>query len=177
MSNSGLKYVMLASVFTLLGYLTYCIAKRFQQKKAISEHITHLPTFEFRDLDNKLFSSKNLASQPVWLLYFNTECEFCQIEINDIQQHITQLSSIKVVLISSEKVSTLKKFSHQYGLDTLQNLVVVQDSTHFCVTNLGMTTTPSSLLYATNGQLIKKYSGKVKVETIINDQKNQKTSQ
>ncbi len=176
MSKLTLKYILLAVVGLVLFYLSYGIAQRFQQKKAISEHIAHLPTFEFRDLDNKLFSSKNLASQPVWLLYFNTECEFCQIEIIDIQQHISQLSSIRVVLVSSEKVSTLKKFSHQYGLDTLQNLVIVQDSTHFCVTNLGMTTTPSSLLYATNGQLIKKYSGKVKVETIINDQKNPKTS-
>jgi peroxiredoxin len=169
MSRGIFKTVILLFVAALLTYLSFSIVGRFAKKKAITTHTAQLPAIIFRGLDGQLFSLKSLSGNPVWLLYFNSECEFCQSELKDIQEHNSQLSGVKVVLVSSEKMATLTTFRRQYVLDSLQNVVLVQDSTRLCITHLGMTTTPSSLLYMANGQRIKKYSGAVKVSVVLKD--------
>jgi peroxiredoxin len=167
MNKKVIKYTLLSGLVLGLLCLGYGIMRKIRTKNAISERTAQLPSFQFERLDGTPITSKFFQNKPVWLLHFDSGCEFCQIQLSEIQQHSDQLSHIKVLLISSENAAVLKSFSQKQGFDKLPNITIVRDSTHVCTKLLGMVSTPSSLLYAADGRLVKRYNGVVKIEAVV----------
>ncbi len=167
MNKKGIKYALLSGLVLGLLCLGYGIVRKITVKKAITERTAQLPAFRFEGLDGQVVTSQKFQNKPVWLLYFDSGCAFCQMQLKEIQAHSPQLNHLQIVLVSAENRAVLKVCSQQYGFDKQPSITIVRDSTHVCTTLLGMVSTPSSLLYGTDGHLLKKFSGVVKTEAVI----------
>jgi peroxiredoxin len=169
MNRQVLKYSLGFFICTTLLYLGYNVVRQIISKKAISARISQLPVFEFRDLEGKKINAENLDAKPTWLLYFDSNCEFCQKEIEDIQQNTRQIrdSGIQLLLISSESAVNLQKMNREYDFNRHYNILIVRDTAHLCTEVLGMTMTPSSLLYNAQKKLLKKHIGVMKVNEAL----------
>lgn len=160
-------YALLLSLAVGGAYLGYGIVQKITHKKELKDRIAHVPAFRFVDLEGRAFTQQDLRGKTTWLLYFDSGCEFCRMEISDIVKNKSRLSEVEVVLVSAEDKDVLQKFRKEYGFDALNNFHIVQDKTHECHERLGMVSTPSSLLYSAQGALIERFNGVVKVEKII----------
>ncbi len=169
MNKSVIKYTLLLGLVLGLLCLGWGIVHQITSKKALTERTAQLPAFRFEGLDGQVVTSQEFQNKPVWLLYFDSDCEYCQMQLRDLSQNKTSISGIEVLLISSENTNALLKCRQQYGFEQHPNLTIVRDSTHQCQLLLGMTSTPNSLLYGSSGKLLKKYNGVVKTATIINN--------
>ncbi|WP_169704687.1 peroxiredoxin family protein [Runella slithyformis] len=167
MNRMLVKYALLLSLAVGGAYLGYGIIHKITHKKRVNERVARLPAFRFTDLEGRPFTARHLKNKPTWLLYVDSGCEFCRMELRDIQKHQQQLANVEVVLVSAEDRATLQKFQKEQGFDDLKNFHIVQDKTHECHERLGMVSTPSSLLYDAQGALIQRFSGVVKVEKIV----------
>lgn len=167
MSRIGLKYALLISLAVGGAYLGYGIVQKITHKKEINDRTTHVPVFQFTDLEGRAFTQKDIADKTTWLVYFDSSCEFCRMEIKDIVKNKAALSDIEMVLVSTEERDVLQKFSKDYGFESLKNFHIVQDKTHECHERFGFVSTPSSLLYSAQGALIERFKGVVKVEKIV----------
>jgi peroxiredoxin len=173
MNRILVKYALLLSLAVGGMYLGYGIIHKITHKKEVSSRVAHLPMFQFREVTGPVFTAQHLKNKPAWLLYFDSGCEFCRMEISDIVKNKAQLADVEVVLISSEEMSTLQNFRTEQGFHTLKNVHIVQDKTHECHKRFGMVSTPSSLLYDAQGGLIQRFNGVVKVEKVLHLFKNQ----
>lgn len=167
MNRQLLKYSLVVSIGIPLVYLGYGIVDKILSKKAIAARVSQLPAFEFRDLDGKKVNAENLDIKPTWLLYFDSNCEFCQKEIEDIHQNIALIDHLQLLLISSESTEHLQKINRKYGFNGHRNVLIVRDTAHLCTEVLGMTITPSSLLYSAQKKLLKKHIGVMKVNEAL----------
>jgi len=166
MKRIYIKYTFLLSLAVGCTYLGYGIIHKISHKKQVSDRVAQLPSFEFSDLNGGMYSHKQLRGKAAWLVYFDSGCEFCQMEIKDLQKNSTLLDDLEVVLISAEDSTTLQKFGQVYSFDKHENFHIVQDQTHQCYQRFGMVSTPSSLLYDAQGTLIQRFNGVIKVEKI-----------
>jgi peroxiredoxin len=160
-------YALLLSLAVGGAYLGYGIVQKVTHKKELKDRIAHVPAFRFVDLEGCAFTQQNLRGKPTWLLYFDSGCEFCRMEISDIVKNKSHLSDVEVVLVSAEDKEVLQKFRKKHGFDALKNFHIVQDKTHECHERFGMVSTPSSLLYSAQGALIQRFNGVVKVEKVV----------
>lgn len=159
------KYTLLLGFVAIVVCLGYAIIHKISQKKEVAKRVAQLPKFEFLSINGQSFTEQNLKNKSVWIIYFDSGCEYCKIEIEDIQKNNSQLSGIQIVLISTEDINTLKKFSERQNFSN--NITVVQDKTHQCFERFGMVSTPSSLLYNNVGILIERFNGVVKAEKVL----------
>lgn len=167
MNRQVVKYSLGICIGIALVYLGYGIVEKILSKKAIAARVSQLPAFEFRDLEGKKINAKNLNNEPIWLLYFDSNCEFCQKEIEDIHQNVTQIDHLQLLLISSESTVHLQKLNLKYGFNGHHNILIVRDTAHLCTEVLGMTITPSSLLYNAQKKLLKKHISVMKVNEAL----------
>ncbi|AEI50558.1 TlpA family protein disulfide reductase [Runella slithyformis] len=167
MKKGYLKFALLFGLAVASIYLGYSILHKMAIKKAVAARVAQLPAFQFTNLSGGVFTPQQLAQKPTWLLYFDSTCEFCQMEITDLDRHKEKLTAVQLVLISAEETAVLQKFVRQHSFAQLSNVAIVQDHNHQCPKLLGMNTTPSSLLYDASGRLVERFGGVVKVEKII----------
>ena len=167
MQKAYFRFALLFGLVAAFMYLGYGILHKLSTKKAIAERVAQLPAFQFVDLAGRAFTQQDLANKPTWLLYFDSTCEFCQMEISDLEHHQDKLREVQLVLISAESKEVLEKFSRKYSFTQHPNVKVVQDTSHHCQERLGLLSTPSSLVYDASGHLIKKVNGVMKTEKII----------
>jgi len=91
----GLSLLLISSVI----YLGCSFQKKEQQKILVQSHIQTVPDFAIPDLDGTLLNLKEIvASKPSLLVYFNSTCEICQLELNSIAKRIAEFDSYRLIL-------------------------------------------------------------------------------
>lgn len=173
MNRVLVKYALLLSLAVGGMYLGYGIIHKITHKKEVSYRVARLPRFQFRDAEGPVLTAQHLKNKPAWLLYFDSSCEFCRMEIRDIVKNKERLADIQVIMISAEEMPVLQKFRKEQGFESLKNIHIVRDSSHQCYERFGLVSTPSSLLYDTQGALVERFNGVVKVEKILHLFKHQ----
>jgi peroxiredoxin len=166
-----LRMLIIIVIFCFWGYLGYGIYSKANKKERVAVKIATLPDFTFKRIDGKKSTKKHILGKALWLIFFHTDCEFCQMEAENIQE-FGELNNLKIWLVSSENPDTLKQFSNRYALPKLRHVQVLNDSLHLGYHTFDVTSSPTSFLYSADGVLIKQYKGVVKVETVLTDLEN-----
>jgi thioredoxin-related protein len=115
------------------------------------EHITEPPT-----------------GKPLWLVFFNTECHYCQMEIENIRRS-ENFKKMNVWLVSAEPNRILLSFSSRLKLEPVSGMHILGDPHNSGYSFFGVTSLPMSFLYSSNGQLIRHYKGVIRPETVLKD--------
>jgi len=164
------KIKIIISIFLIgiIGYLGFSIGSKLNHKKEVAERIKTIPKFSFKKLNGEAFTQKELnTTLPKLFIYFNSECEFCQGEAEQIQKNITQLQPIQIVMVSHESSEGIKNFAEKYHLINQKNILFLEDSTLLFSELFNAKSIPFLVLYSKNNQLIQKFKGATKIENVI----------
>lgn len=167
--RSMLKWVIALAAASIIGFLLYKIACTVNQKTVTDERIARLPVFTFYNLDSTLFTNDSLPDgRSTVIVYFNTGCEHCQYETEQIIKNAGSLQQASFLLASIQPIAELKKFDSTYRLLSYPFIKLLHDKGNVMHHVFGANNVPSIFIYDSNKRLIKKYTGELKIEAIIN---------
>ena len=165
------KYLKIIIPIVLIGlfcFMIYNIISKINHKKEVAEQIKNLPKFEYQNLDESIFSNKNLKENtPTIFLYFNSDCDFCNHEANEIKGNIKKLDKFQLIFVSFEKPELIKAFSEKHELDKYDNITFIHDSKVTFATTFDVKSLPAIIIYDSKNKLIRKLKGQTKVSNIL----------
>jgi thioredoxin-related protein len=98
-----IRILIMVVILAFLGYMAYAIIFNLKGKETLRERISTIPPFRFDRLKNGFFTEKDLAENKYLIfLYFNSTCEFCQLEAKAIRKRIEEFKGIQLIFISTE---------------------------------------------------------------------------
>jgi peroxiredoxin len=163
-----LKIILPILVISLLAFMGYKVVSKINHKKQVAENIKKMPAFSYFTLNNEIFTNENLEKEkPTLFIYFNSECDFCNHEVEMVQQNIEQLKAIQVVFISYEPIEKIKQFASKFKLLNHANIYFLSDSKITFATTFDVKSMPCLVLYDKDNNLIEKIKGQVKIETVL----------
>lgn len=165
-------FVILALLLLSTGWMVYRIHCKLEQKTLIENNIQQFPSIFFYTMDNRRIHSENFRTgKPILLLYFSTECSYCNFELDQIIEYVPQLADITILLISSEKITRLKYLSRRKHLDAYPMISLLKVDRQEFREVFGRVPVPTIFIYK-NNCLVKKYKGSTKMATILKKLQN-----
>jgi len=160
--------LVIISIFSLLSYLSYSIITKTKQKSEIAKKLQTIPDFELKTLDNVSFSNANLKQNTFTIfIYFNSECDFCQHEAENISQNLNKFKTVQFVFVSTEDIEIIKQFSKKYSLNNKSNITFLYDSNFLFTSQFNANSIPYILIYDKKNNLIKKHKGQLNTNGIL----------
>ena len=134
----------------------------------MQKNIAAIPPFQFTNLQNNIFTNDSLTKdQPTLLLFFNTTCEHCQYETEQIINNSASFNISNVLFISRQSKKDIQLFDSTYKLSSYSFIKLLRDSTDNSYKIFGINSYPSSIVYNAAGKLVKSFKGETKIEAII----------
>lgn len=162
------KKIFLSISLVAVCILIFFIYKNLERKNQILSGINKLPNFHFRTIDgNEYLGNDKLKDETLILIYFNTECEHCIYEVEEIIRNIKRFSYHQIILVSSETTDKIIVFKEKFQLQKYSNIILLQTDAIEFYNTFGTMAIPSVFIY-TDNQLVKKFKGEVKIEAIYN---------
>jgi cytochrome oxidase Cu insertion factor (SCO1/SenC/PrrC family) len=113
-----IKILLPIIVVIIVSYSGYRTIKIAQDKKMHKKEITHIPTLELKTLQGDHFTNKDIRQDiPVIFLYFNSECDLCRTETEEIVTNMEKLNDIQIIFISNESIQQAIVYQQKYKLD------------------------------------------------------------
>ncbi len=163
-----LKYLI---VIIISFILILAICKLFffiHEKRTIKDRTSQMPEFEMKTIHEMLFTKENIdRAYPILFLYFNSECDYCLIEIKEIVRNIEKFENIRIFLVSSESVQRILTFQTINNLDNYHNITFLSDYQNSFPDIFNVRLLPSSLVYDKSGKLILRVDGAVRADYLL----------
>lgn len=164
----AVKLVAITVLFVVFAVLVLKIISKVNYKDKVSERIQVIPPFLFVTLENEPFTNVDLSSHLNKLfIYFNSECDYCHAEAQQIKDQIEEFKGIEIIFISYETNAAIKKFAQKYEFDNQENLIFLQDKNLQFSKIFDAHSIPFMLLYSKQDSLIQKFKGAIKMERIL----------
>jgi len=166
-----MKRKMLIS-FTLLligAFSIFFIYQTLQKTNKKKEAQQYVPSFSLLDIEGDRMTEKTLKKNtPVLFLFFNTECDLCHTELNDINSYQNDLSECQMIFFSTQPADSIRSFLDQISFNQTPNMFFLVDENEELIETMGIQVMPTAIIYDRNGMLRKRFNGPVKIETLIN---------
>lgn len=152
---------------TFGGYLGYKIVKKYNQNKAAVLFKQTLPNFQFYSQEMKpVFATQLIKNNPVFIFYYNAECDHCQYEAKQIYKKINLFKNTQVLMVSTNTPTETSAFAKTYKLYGA-GFTWLYDKDYQFYKWFGKAVTPSVYIYNAEHKLVKEYVGEVKIEAVI----------
>ena len=164
------KKILISFAFLLIGALSiFFIYQTFQKTNKKKEAVQSIPSFSLLDIDGNRITEKTLKKNtPVLFLFFNTECDLCHTELNDINSNQNALSDCQIIFFSVEPADSIQNFLESISFNRTHNMFFLVDKKEELIETMDIQATPTAVIYGRNGMLQKRFNGPVKIETLIN---------
>lgn len=167
MKRSLLINITVFSAFVLISIFVINIINIDKHNKKIKLEKQSLQLIDFYNLDSTQFKNNNIPNNNlISIVYFSTDCEFCQAEAIEISRNIEKFKRSKIFMISPNSCVAINKFMNQYNLCKFNNIVFLWDKNNKFPSAFGSTTFPSFYIYNLQHKLIKEYHGQVSIDQI-----------
>jgi len=164
----NLKFIILAVIGCVLAFLSYSIYKKTQYKKEVAKRISFIPAFSFVQLNGQVFATKDLQrNKNTLFVYYNSECEYCQSEVRQIQENLVGFKNTQLIFISFEPMEDIQKFAIDYQFDHKPNVLFLQDSKLEFSEIFDANSIPFMLLYNPQQELLQKFKGATKIANVL----------
>jgi len=170
------KLLLIFLSLALLSSLIY-LGFSFQQKEAnkelIQSQIIRLPDLDLLDLDGQSVNLNLLVGNKSSLLvYFNSTCEICQMELNSIAKRIVEFDSHALVFVTVQPLEEVMDFIHELGISDRESVHFLIDSEMEVAGYYGVKGVPALFIYDGSGSLVADYTGPVKVDLLLEQLQN-----
>ncbi len=114
-------------LFLLVTGIWFC-SGAFAQQKSEFDSSGILPHFTFFNLDGNVFNADSIdADKKTILIYFKTDCEYCETEISSVLQKINSYKNVQVILLSREPLKDIKAFIAAHQIDQYPQVKMIHD--------------------------------------------------
>ena len=119
-------------------------------------------------LNQNKFTNDSIQKEQAYLIvYFNSECEHCQNEAEQIGKQIDEFDIYQILMISYETKETILAFREKHKLIN-PSITFLQDSEYQFDDIFGNSPIPTSFIYNKKRALVKQFKGEVKTEALLN---------
>jgi len=161
------KWILIVIVVCAIAWMANASFKKVQAAKSAKEKLNTLPAFSLATLDSLSIESSSFGDSPVVLIYFNSECDHCQYEAQDIKNNIAGFSKATIVFMSSEPLVKIKAFAGTSGLRDHKNVLFTKITSNDAFTAFGSLAVPHVFIYGPDKKLRKEFKGETKAEAIL----------
>ncbi|SIQ76865.1 peroxiredoxin family protein [Chryseobacterium sp. RU33C] len=167
-NNKLLKISAVVIPMVLVGIMVYLFLS-FQKRKEKTEALKNVPVFSLTTINGSSFTQHNLANDKIKVIvYFSPGCHFCQAEAEELSKNYQDYQNIQWIWVASEPLNEIKGFAQQHNLSNQNNIIWCHDKMAALYRKLAMNSIPYFLVYNKNNHLIKRNSGVIKLEKLIN---------
>ena len=165
------KIILYVLVLGLMASAVWLIFSVQQKKEATAEaeiRAESIPAIRLTSLSGDTFSLPQLSSGIVTvLIYFNSTCEICQMELKSIGERISEFDGSQILLVSSQEKAELEEFYNSHSLKNSPNVYWLMDEEMDVAAHYGVHSVPAIFCYDSEGKLQGKFQGPVKVDLIL----------
>lgn len=165
------KVILFVLILGLLASVVWLIFSVEQKKEATAEaevRAESIPGIRLNSLSGDTFSLPQLSSGiATVLIYFNSSCEICQIELKSIGERISEFDDAQIFLVSSQEKTELEEFYNSHALKNSPNVYWLMDEEMEVAAHYGVRSVPALFSYDKEGKLQGKFQGPVKVDLIL----------
>jgi peroxiredoxin len=163
-----LKYVVLAVIVIVLGYIALRIYSGVRIKKEIAKKRELLPFHCFYALDEKRADLRGVKKRDSYVLvFFDPGCDHCEYEIENIISKADSFDNINVFLVSDQPVENLKTISDRYELHKYPQIDILFGDYQCIKSVYGIILMPTTFIYDRNFRLIKIFRGETNASAIL----------
>jgi peroxiredoxin len=167
-----MKRILLVSIALLLIIFTGVIFTKFLRslkiKADIQKEMKSIPDFKFFSMDSLEFTRDSLhVSESVIFVHYNSDCEYCISEAEQIVQNSDLFVDVKILFISDENIEQIKEFGRKYKLQNYELIKLLKDPDNSFYRNFGTSMIPSIVIYNKKGELVKEFKGETKVDALL----------
>ena len=156
--------ISLALAFSIIGvYLGNKIAGKLKEKRNKELNYSSL---SIKEIDI-ITTNQALKQKKSIFALFHPSCDFCQADAEQFLDAKNLLKDLEVLWVSYDNKDSIRKFSIDYGLDTLPNMHFAYMDIEAMLERYGNVKFPTFLAYDNEGQLIEKFVGLTKPEEIL----------
>ena len=135
--------------------------------RAVSEQKKNdYPELTLRLVDGEELSTRALQGDNLFFL-FQPDCDHCQQEAAQVEQHLGEFKNYTLYFISSAPMEEIKAFAETYKLADHSNVKFAWTSTDGVLNHYGAIRTPSVYIYS-DGVLKGSFNGQTEIENILN---------
>lgn len=135
------------AIFFIVFFVKY--KKKVEYRKAI-EKFPKINLLDYALSNDKFYNKGNINC----FLIFNSECDFCLDEIEDIVDNIDDFYNVNFYLISNQKKEVLLDYSEDSEFIGLDNFTIICDKENILHQFFNNQTVPSTYVYSDKGNLI-----------------------
>lgn len=166
--KKNIKALLFIIIVIIVAYLGYHIVQTSQNKKMYGEKIAHIPNFLLKNLQGENFTNDDLTKNVmIMFLYFNSDCDYCKAETEEIVSNIKNLKSFQIIFVSNESILQIVAFQQKYKLDNYNNISVLCDYNNKFAELFELKSIPTSFIYDKKGVLLNKNDGPIKVDYLL----------
>lgn len=161
-----MKYLLL--FFGLLAFNSSIQAQDAPQEPPYIRFPT-VPPFQLLALDSTstITKAQLKKNQPVMIIYFNTDCNQCHTQTQDLLKNMDQLKNVQIVLASYEPIDIIRAYAAKNGFSNYPNILVGRDTKYFLPPFYNVKFTPFVAIYDKKGNLVKGNEGNLKPNTFL----------
>ncbi len=152
-------------IIATIWVLSYKLYVKSEEKK---EHYQTLPNFTFYSLEKdsleKASLQKNMYSV---IIFFDSHCDYCQLELKSIEKNIDKFKDIQIAMISSQPADTIKTFKKQFNFSAIPNTGMYYADLKELVEKFIKYSVPSVFVYDPEGKLAQQFTGYTKTDKIL----------
>ncbi|WP_297337261.1 TlpA disulfide reductase family protein [Algoriphagus sp.] len=165
------KIILSVLILGLLASAVWLVFSVQQKKDATAEaevRAESIPAIRLTSLSGDTFSLPQLSSGiATVLIYFNSTCEICQMELQSIGKRILEFDDAQILLVSSQERSEISEFYNNHSLKNSSNVFWLMDEDMEVAAHYGVRSVPAIFCYDSEGKLQGKFQGPVKVDLIL----------
>jgi len=165
-------------MLTIVCFLVFKINQKYTKNKLAETLRKSMPAFVLYDQNLKPFSATRQVKPgvSVCVFYYDADCDHCQYEATQIGNHIADFKNMQIFMVSTNPPAATKIFSSSYKLAQYPFITWLYDKDYNFYNWFGQAVTPSVYIYNKEHQLIKAYTGEVKIEALVKYLQNAKES-
>lgn len=165
--RKGIRRALMLFVSAGFVLIIIGIANRGHQRIIEENRINSLPSFTAVQTDGSSFNTSDLRPRPLLMIFFHPDCKICQYEIQELIKILPEMNGVSVILISHAPVDLIDTFVRSTGLKKFSDLTILYDPDFKIRELFYVNTVPTSFIYNARLNLVKRYEGEVKIETIL----------
>ena len=127
-----------------------------------------LPPFSLTKIpDSSSFTRNNLVKKKATvIIFFNTDCDHCQVEIKKLTAKIDQLKNVQIIMVSAMGFNLLQRFYEDYKIADYPNITMARDPSYNFTSFYKAYFVPQVYMYDKNRKFLNVIRGIVPVEEI-----------
>lgn len=160
------KYIIII-ICLIIGSGSFFLLKKTIELDKQNKQKSHVENFEYFTLEDKKLNFNLNNTQNTIFIYFNSECEYCQMKAKEISKNRNLIKDYDLFFISEEEIDDIIIFSKKWKLNNVENIHFLKDNNHSFKNKFNIKTIPSVVFYGKNN--VDFYKGSYSIKYILNE--------